>query len=271
MELKFCHAVTTFKKNTALRVWVETFFKFHDAELLGHLVISDDNYPEAQEVYDEFKDQFEGKLIYIGGERAGIAKQKNRCIRYFMEETEDNCLICYDDDIQFVGAGLERQILKAKYAHITGYLGDPRFPNQWDIILPFFQDFKPMGETEYLWFCPGSQGVMMFMTREVINQVGYFDTEWKGRYGFEHSIYSNRINKIHGFYPDWFPVLKGCERFFITQEVPNNYIPDYITDKKGDLIIDEKGRPKLVNEAQWIKRRQEVYDGWSLYKKNHGL
>lgn len=118
---------------------------------------------------------------------------------------------------------------------------------------PFFQSFPPKGETPTHLYCEGSMGCMLYFTREAVRKAGYFD-RMPDIYGAEHSLYSNRINALYGKYIDWFPILKGCDRFFISQEIPNNYAANY-----------EK------NMKYWAKRKPEIFKGINLTIKNPGF
>jgi glycosyltransferase involved in cell wall biosynthesis len=271
--LRYCWSVSTFKKNLALDRWLDTFAQFHDVESLSHFVITDDDFPTARPIYEKFKPILGDKLAYIGGCRKGIARNKNRGIRYFLEKTEDEILILCDDDIQWCGKGIEQAFLGSNWAHILGYWGAPELEDFRDI--PYFATDHPIfAETKDLMFSSGAQGVMMFAGRNVIDPnnggIGYFDLP-PGMYGYEHSLYSNRINRKFGYHPDYFAFLKDCERFYIPQSVPNDYEPDFVLDKRGNKILDSAGQPILVNREWWFKRRQEIFDGWSLVKKDHGL
>lgn len=117
---------------------------------------------------------------------------------------------------------------------------------------PFFDSFPKMGETPTHIYAGGSMGCMLYFTREAVRKAGYFD-RMPDIYGAEHSLYSNRINALYGKYIDWFPILKGCDRFFISQEIPNNYAANY-----------EK------NMKYWAKRKPEIFKGINLHIKNPG-
>lgn len=207
-------SVTTYKKNEALRVFISTYLQHGDLERLSHFVICDDDAPNAKEVFEEFKPAFQGKLRYIGGSRVGIAKNKNRGILFFRDHTESKHLILFDDDIMFVGSGLEKACIDSRWKHITGYLESEDH---------FFKLFPPFAEDENLWFCAGSQGMFLYLRRECVEKVGFMPTHLKSIYGFEHDWYSNMINRSFGMHPKYYALLKGCQNYFTTQQVPNNY------------------------------------------------
>lgn len=251
---QFTIAVTTYKKNLALDTWLDTFLKFHNPELLSHLVVCDDDYPNAAPVVAKYAIKFLGKIKYVGGSRAGIAKNKNRGLVYFLTKTKDSHVILFDDDIQFIGAGLELAFLQTQWGHVNGYLGSPGIENSEEN--PYFKDFPSTGinwESD-VEFSEGVQGISMFMTREVVEKVGYFDTDWKGAYGYEHAVYSARINKFFSYHPKYYARLRYCENYFITQMVPNAY----------------EAKPK-ENEKQYNMKMENIGRGLDLVVRQPGV
>lgn len=126
---------------------------------------------------------------------------------------------------------------------MTGLLGGKEGDVFGEEACPFFQSFPPMGETPTHWYCLGSMGMLLWYTRECIERVGYMD-QTPGKYGFEHSLHSGRINMLYGKYIDWFPILKGCEKFFHSQSIPNNYVADF-----------------SQNQKYYLKRKEEIFRG----------
>lgn len=191
----------------------------------------------------------------FGDKRGGVAINKNRGIKYFLEHPEFDELLMLDDDIEMVGPGLLEAIRATKLPHVTGLLGGSEAAVFGSDACPFFQSFPPQGETPTHWYCLGSMGVMLYATRECVEKVGYMDIlSQSGYYGFEHSCWSNRINMLYGKHLDWFPILKGCENFFVSQSIPNNYVADFTQNQKG-----------------WLKRKEEIFRGIDLHKARGGV
>lgn len=260
-------SVSTYKKPEALKGNLQSILDSIGPGVLA-VNISDDNDGECEEIAKEFSPKFEEAgitLTYSTGENKGVAANKNRGIKFFLEDPvaqKCNYLILSDDDIKFTKArwGEEfftTQLLKAtvecKMHHITGYLGhykDPLTGNG------FFKQFPPIMEDEYMLYCGGSQGILLFFTREAVLQAGYFDI-FPTRYGYEHALYSNRINRIYGFEPRMYPILKNCHRYFGCQNIANNY----------EVIVDEVKK----NSAFYLKRLGQVIDGVGLTVTNSGV
>lgn len=193
--------------------------------------------------------------VVFGDKRGGVAINKNRGIKYFLEHPEFDELLMLDDDIEMVGPGLLEAIRATKLPHVTGLLGGSEAAVFGSDACPFFQSFPPQGETPTHWYCLGSMGVMLYATRECVEKVGYMDIlSQSGYYGFEHSCWSNRINMLYGKHLDWFPILKGCENFFVSQSIPNNYVADFTQNQKG-----------------WLKRKEEIFRGIDLHKARGGV
>lgn len=204
-----------------------------------------------------FNPKFKEVEVISGKARGGVAINKNRGIKYFLEHPEYSELLMLDDDIVMTGPGLLEACRATGEPHMTGMLGQnsAQAASFGADACPFFDSFPKMGETPTHIYAGGSMGCMLYFTRECIQRVGYMENLSKdGMYGFEHSIFSNRINALYGKYIDWFPILKGCDRFFVSQEIPNNYTADYSQNQKG-----------------WAKRKPEIFKGINLTIKNPGF
>lgn len=276
-------ACSTFQKSDAIYNLVESLVK-HNYDVGNRILVTDDNagkdyittrkdnphHPRWAEVPEDQKEiNFAGAPkvvenlkrdfpdldieVVFGDKRGGVAINKNRGIKYFLEHPEFDELLMLDDDIEMVGPGLLEAIRATKLPHVTGLLGESEAAVFGADACPFFQSFPPQGETPTHWYCLGSMGVMLYATRECVERVGYMD-QMPDFYGAEHSLWSARINMLHGKFLDWFPILKGCENFFTTQSIPNNYIADYSKNMK-----------------YYNKRKEEIFRGIDLHKARGGV
>lgn len=212
------------------------------------------NFAGAPKVVENLKRDFPDLDIecVFGEKRGGVAINKNRGIKYFLEHLEFDELLMLDDDIVMTGPGLLEACRATGEPHMTGLLGGSEAEVFGADACPFFQSFPPKGETPTHWFCTGSMGMMLWYKREAVEKAGYFNA-MPDKYGAEHSLYSCRLNALYGKYIDWFPILKGCEGFFISQSIPNNYTADY-----------EK------NMKFYNKIKPEIFKGINLHIKNPG-
>jgi hypothetical protein len=276
-------AISTYQKDVALLTLLESLVE-HNYHVGNRIVVTDDHQglpydldrksnpnhplfkgndlqeikrPSAVMVVEGFKVKHPDVDIrcVFGKRRGGVAINKNRGILAFMEDESCQELLLLDDDIIMTGPGLLEACRATGEPHMTGMLGSGLQSESFGAdACPFFQSFPPKGETPTHFYCEGSMGCMLYFTRECIERVGYMENLSKdGMYGFEHSIFSNRINALYGKYIDWFPILKDCGRFFVSQEIPNNYTADYSQNQKG-----------------WAKRKPEIFKGINLHIKNPG-
>jgi glycosyltransferase involved in cell wall biosynthesis len=268
---KVAISVSTYLKNDALKGWLESTKEL--GNFLSCINVSDDAEGNAEEVVKEFEKNSEIPITYCTGKNGGISVNKNRGIKWFLQSNEaKDCdyLILSDDDIVFTYSSYDNtylldQIIKAHensgMPQITGYLGGNFMQVLEDGIVkldgdPFFKQFPPVAEDEMLYYCKGSQGIFLSFTRQAIEYAEYFDV-LSYRYGYEHALYSNRINRIFGYTPEVCPILKNCHRYFHCQNIPNNY------------GVDPEGLAKNAKDYQ--KRLQEVYTGYSLKKISPGF
>jgi hypothetical protein len=216
--------VTTYKKNIALRVILDSMVenKYTDKNIV---CIVDDCMGNAREVYEEFTSKIP-KLVYTTGKkRMGIGVNKNRGIRLFLEEFKDcQYLNLSDDDIVYTAPGLHkryRQVMNQEgISHITGYLG-----GEFDKVKEengFFKLFPPAMTAKDIAYCPGVQGLNLYYKRDIVEKAKYFN-KLPYFYGFEHSLYDCRVNRLEGRTPDIHPILLSSPKYFVTQEVPNDY------------------------------------------------
>lgn len=219
-------AISTYKKNGALQELLTSLID-NDYPTTCDILICDDGSGEARELVKDYS-----PILYIESKNPGsIARNKNRGIKYFLENTQYEYLILLDDDLLVRSPGLVEALIETEYPHITGYLGkytegvgieaDERKQFSGNA---FFDDFKPKGKTDKgVMFCPGAQGIMLFLTREIAEKAKYFHVP-PGRYGYEHSIYSNVINKILGYQIDHFPIFIRTPVYLIgNYNYPNVY------------------------------------------------
>lgn len=112
--------------------------------------------------------------------RKGIAYRKNECI-YALKECD--YIFLYDDDCFPIKEGwvelFINEHLRTKNHHFL-YLNHATHNHLYNI-----------GGVEIYQECGGA---FMFLTKEVVNRVGYMNA-WYSFYGFEHASYTNRIHQ----------------------------------------------------------------------------
>lgn len=260
-------AVTTYKKTAALRGSLEGYVHLTDTpEDIEAIIVADDNEGEALPIAEEFQSKYEKgeypyPIKYATGPNGGVWRNKNRCLKVFLEECSADHLVMVDDDLawrkcdyRFREPYFLKYLLKAhehtNRPHILGIISwcwkDPlEGPT-------YFKTFPPLGEDDYCVYVQGAQGVMLSFTREAVEKTGYMD-RMKANYGFEHILYSARMNRLTGYDPILFPVLKNCSSYFTCANIPNGYDVDPAWIK--------------TNDKQYQGRMQDVLHGVDLLVK----
>ncbi len=261
MTNKFLIGVSTYLKNGALREFLDSAIKNDYLETCD-ILICDDADGHAKEVFAEYPQK---GLLYTTGSNLGIARNKNRAIRFFLEQKHYTHLILTDDDMLFTAPGLFEECIAAGWPHTMGYLGEMSCSLE-GARGGFFDTFPIKGKTDIepeTIFTNGSQGVMLYMTRDVVEKCMYYPIA-PGRYGYEHSIYSNIINNAYLKYAmDWFPFLKTFPKFMVgNYNHPNQYEAKPEENQKWWLDM----RNKIQSGVDYINKKSGVPDGEEVLK-----
>ena len=157
----------------------------------------------------------------------GVAYSKNQNLK-----TLQDCdyIFLFDDDCYVTKEGWADYFINSKQHHLL-------FLNK------SHNKLASHGEVEYFTDCGG---VFMFLTKEVLNKVGYMNPEY-GQYGFEHAGYSNRIYKA-GFTYAPYQQLSRTKEYLFAMDYKIEHkssVPDY---KKAKLI--EENRKVFIKELQ---------------------
>lgn len=142
--------------------------------------------------------------VFLGTENLGVAGNSNRAIKWFMDETDaDHLCLCNDD------------------LHILGDFVSFYRQGHSDLDVGMFC-FCPSGgvydHESYKWvtvrsrgyavrLMPRITGIMISITRKLIEKVGYFDTRF-GKFGEEHCDYTYRCRFAGGIKLDG--IIQGC-------------------------------------------------------------
>lgn len=265
--MKVAISVSTYKKNKALEGWLGCIPEHFGPVEKVH--VSDDEDGFSEESVVKLRKIWEGKgfqtsIDYSTGKNGGISINKNRSIKWFLENALDcDLLILSDDDIIFSSTNYKYAFPTisdaftithkvTKEPHIAGYLSwynDPLSQKA------FFEQFPPIAENEHLWYCGGSQGVFLSFTREAIQKAGYFNI-LPTRYGYEHILYSQRVHRLYGKTIDLFAFYKQSRRYINCQGIPNNY----------EVIQSELKR----NDEVHFKIKENTFKGIDLYVSEEG-
>jgi len=121
---------------------------------------------------------------FLGMKNLGVAGNSNRAIKWFMEETTADHLCLLNDDLHVMGDFVQF------YAKAHAELGVGMFCFC-DFTAPTYRwvDIKKRGYNIKL--CPRMTGIMISLTRQVIEKIGYLDVRF-GKFGEEHCDFTIR-------------------------------------------------------------------------------
>ena len=173
------------------------------------ITIGDDEPGNALPVFEKF----DFVKAYLTGNKHGIWANNNRGIKYFLEETDCEALMILDHDVLFQKPGILEQLELAcqedRQQHITGFVKGVDGSDGLQTTFPF------QFESKRLKWHPGSHGVLLWQTRELVQKVKYQLT-YPYFYGAEHAEYSHRLLSAQGYAALWcYPVLKRSPKYFI--------------------------------------------------------
>jgi hypothetical protein len=124
-------------------------------------------------------------VAFLGTRNLGVSGNSNRALHWFMHETDcDHLCLCNDD---LIAKGDFTKIYAE--AHKATGIGLFCFSDWTD------DDNKPVPVRDrgrVIHMLTRRKGIMMSMTRKMVDRIGYFDAEAFGKFGDEHNDYTNR-------------------------------------------------------------------------------
>lgn len=276
-KAKYFGSITTFEKIPALRDLLQSLVDhgYAGENYIWH--IADDggaqpyfsnekqvDMPSAKEVYEEFKPKFHKLVFQYGKEqRLGIGANKNRGIKYFLDNTEAEFCMLYDDDIIMVAPGFFEeleQVLKentsddpvtGRYSlnHISGYWtdypGKDYFDNTKKQMMSqsrtgWFDDFpvEALGNRGLEWR-KGTMGCSNFYTRKALQDILFMDVFSK--YGFEHTCHSARsLLRTDRRSPALYSMYDMCSFYYCGNQICNNYTDSFDEVQKADPLFQDR-------------------------------
>jgi len=180
------------------------------------------------EYFEKFKPKNYHLHIHTDEHYKGVAYSKNQNLK-----TLQDCdyIFLFDDDCYPVKPDWAKFFIESNYNHLL-------------YLQPYHRIKSKINNLESYHDCGG---VLIYLTKKVLNKVGYFNPEY-GQYGFEHAGYSNRIYKA-GLTSSPYQQLTGTDKYFFSKDYMNiehkSSIPIY---KKNKLI--EENRKVFLKELQ---------------------
>lgn len=179
-------AFSTRNRPDTLEICLRETFRFLSPEKYDyHIVVVEDNSnPEyVQQYIDLLFEVFPRVHSILSGERLGIAKSKNKCLKMLKDSSCDYFFL-FDDDAFPKAKGWDEYYIETAKANNVHHLMHQH---------PLPGGFNPHrienGIAEYGQSC----GVCLFFTRHAVETIGGYNPGF-GIYGFEHSNQSLRAN-----------------------------------------------------------------------------
>lgn len=176
--MKLGIAITTFNRAEYLIKQIHLIRKFSLGEY--EIIVCDDGSSDNTISLLEKED-----VSYISGKNKGIAWNKNRGLYYLANYTSSDAFLLLDDDILPCTYGWDVEWCQGTLLHgHVNYVDD------------FVKSHVVYGQctANNPGLCPLVQGSAIGISREVLQFIGYMDSRF-GRYGHEHTEYSNRFVK----------------------------------------------------------------------------
>jgi len=136
--------------------------------------------------------------VYIGDRNLGVAGNSNRILKIFMDGDWDHLCLCNDDLL--VKGDFVKFYRQAHQDLGVGMFCYCPFDKPSAAISGQLETYK---WTTYPWrgygvkFLPRFTGIMISVTRELVEKIGYFDAEF-GKFGEEHSDFTIRARMAGG-------------------------------------------------------------------------
>lgn len=168
--------------------------------------------------------------LYIAKDIPSVSKAKNECI-YNLKEFEH--IFLFDDDCFPIADGWADYFINSGHDH-SCYMD---------------KKYQPILTLSDYTLYNDASGVFMHITKEVVEQVGYFNTNYD-KYGYEHAAYSHRINKA-GLSKARFLCLNDAHKYLYSLDIQGK--GDWDIDHKSTLSQEEMNEQIQKNRAEYIK------------------
>lgn len=161
---------------------------------------------------------------YRFDKREGIPAVKNRCLFEAMKTTARHFFL-FDDDCYATTKDWHLPYIQSPYGHLSF-----TFTNAYQNMPAKKPGYVKDG---HVWHSL-SNGCMIYVTREVVNRVGGFRTEY-GLGTYDHIDYSNRV-KAAGLIPHAFMDVIGSDKLLYSMDANNEVARSFTDQERAQLI-----------------------------------
>lgn len=180
-------------------------------------------------------------------DQISVANDKNSLIKNMYDDGVEYFFI-FDDDCFPIKEGWEQFF-------IDGYI---KTGIQHFVLCNPVNSLYQSGNEDVSLYLTGT-GCMLFMTRKVIDTVGYINPAY-GKYGYEHVAYSHRI-RMSGLTPAWYVSLNGWEEYIYAWDLDKDGAEKHNFFKIQAMTKEEKVEHIKHNESIFNKEvlSQQLY------------
>lgn len=181
----------------------------------------------------------EGTIIKYNTDQTTISRDKNKLIKQLYDDGCD-CLFIFDDDTFPIHEGWEQFFINAAIKNEVDHFVLCNKEHHGDCIKLC---------ADLVGYETGT-GCMLFLTRRVIEKVGYMNTAY-GKYGYEHAAYSHRIHRA-GLTPAWYVSVDGWEEYIFAYDLQKEQAELHGFVKETAMTEDQR--------SQYIKENEVIFN-----------
>lgn len=245
--MKIGIGIITYNRISCLQECIESI-RSTDRSLLSKIIVADDGSEDASPQW--LKNQPD-LIPILGKKNIGIARNSNRALR-MLRDVDFGFLI--NDDIRFNKPGWVREYVNAMlltpYKHFV-FMGGKNGINLIKV--------EKINNIE-ISFHNASMGSFLTFSKEVLNQVGGFDSRF-GKYGLEHVEWSIRIGQAGLSHP--FDYDNQTAEKIKVLDIANSL--EYISDIHQPSVFTEQQKLQHSQEANYlfneIRRQNNIQKG----------
>src|SRR5690606_25049836 len=135
-------------------------------------------------VVDDASDKQVDGADYRFSQNVGIARAKNKALELLEKTTADHWFLL-EDDIWPTHDGWWKPYVDSSEPHLMWAFQRPTAASRYELEIPY--------EDDHHGSYPATRGCMLYVTREVVRDVGGLDPEF-GQWGWEHVSWSDRMH-----------------------------------------------------------------------------
>lgn len=179
--------------------------------------------------FEKYKPKGYHLHIHCDENYRGVAYSKNQNLKSLKD---CDYVFLFDDDCYLIAPNFFEYCINSNEHHLL-------------YLQPKHGILAQNKEIQYFQNCGG---VFMFMTKEVIETIGYFNPEYK-QYGFEHAGYSNRIYKA-GLIKHPYQQLKETNKYLFAIDYDGSI---FCLKHKSSISEEKKEQQIKINREIFIK------------------